>query len=67
MYISVVCGLMAWKIDNEKCLRCGACVSVCPELALELKETGIVHDAKKCTLCGICEKVCPVRAIEVKK
>ncbi len=58
---------MAWKIDRDKCLRCGACVSVCPELALELKEDGIVIDSRKCTLCGICGKVCPAKAIEVKK
>jgi len=58
---------MGWKIDKEKCLKCGACVGVCPFLALELKENGIVNDKKKCTLCGICEKVCPVGAIKVKK
>jgi ferredoxin len=59
---------MAWKIEREKCLRCGACVSVCPVLALELDESGgVKHDRKKCTLCAICSKVCPVRAIEVEK
>ena len=59
---------MVWKIDNEKCLRCGACVSVCPVLALELKEDGgIIHDQEKCTLCGICSKMCPVGSIEVRK
>jgi ferredoxin len=58
---------MAFKIDGGKCLRCGACVSVCPVLALELEETGVIHDSKKCTLCGICQRVCPVRAIKVEK
>ncbi|UCD02953.1 MAG: 4Fe-4S binding protein [Candidatus Aenigmatarchaeota archaeon] len=58
---------MAWDINRDKCLRCGACVSVCPELALDLKEGGIKNDAEKCTLCGICQKVCPPHAIEVKK
>ena len=58
---------MAWEINREKCLRCGACVSVCPELALILREEGIVHDGDRCTLCGICERVCPIRSITVVK
>ena len=58
---------MAWENDRGKCLRCGACVSVCPELALELKEEGLVHDGDACNLCGICGKICPVGSIEVDK
>ena len=57
---------MAWSIDNEKCIKCGGCVSVCPFAALELKENVIINE-ELCTLCGICEKACPVTAIEVKK
>jgi ferredoxin len=56
-----------WEINNKKCLRCGACVSVCPKAALELTEHGIEHDDKLCNLCGICEKICPVGAIKVKR
>ena len=58
---------MTWKIDNKKCLKCGACVSVCPFLALELTSKGIKINKEKCKLCGICEKVCPVKAITVDK
>ncbi len=58
---------MAWEITKERCLRCGACVSVCPVLALELRKSGILNDSGKCTLCPICEKVCPVGAIRVEK
>jgi ferredoxin len=58
---------MAWKIDRGVCLRCGACVSVCPVLALELQESGVAHDAGKCTLCTACEKICPVGSIRVEK
>lgn len=56
-----------WNIDRDKCLRCGACVSVCPFLALDLQESGVKNDSKKCTLCGICQKVCPAGAIKVEK
>jgi ferredoxin len=55
-----------WKILREKCLRCGACIGVCPNLALELTESGVKIDKSKCKACKICEKTCPVGAIEVK-
>ncbi len=56
-----------WFIDNEKCLKCGACVGVCPKIALELSEHGLFCDKNLCNLCGICERVCPVGAIKVEK
>lgn len=58
--------LMTWKIDNNRCLRCGGCVSVCPTAALELRDN-VIYDSKLCTLCGVCEKACPVEAIKVCK
>jgi ferredoxin len=57
---------MAWNIDNNKCLRCGGCVSVCPTAALELRDI-VIYDEKLCTLCGVCEKACPADAIKVTK
>ncbi len=57
---------MTWNISNNKCLRCGGCLSVCPTAALELKDK-VIHDDELCTLCGICEKFCPVGAIKVTK
>lgn len=56
-----------WKINKDKCLRCGACVSACPVNALELTDSGVEWDEEKCTFCGNCEKICPVGAIEVEK
>jgi electron transfer flavoprotein alpha subunit len=58
---------MGWKLDKNKCMECGACVSVCPFSALELGRDGLEYYVDKCTLCGICERVCPVSAITVKK
>lgn len=51
------------KIDEKKCMRCGGCVGVCPQNALELKEWGIERN-DKCNSCGICKKFCPFEAIE---
>jgi len=59
-------GHMAWGLNREKCLKCGACVAVCPFAALEL-ESFPENDMEKCTLCGTCQKVCPVGAIKVEK
>ena len=57
---------MGWKINNDICIRCGGCVSVCPFGALELKDD-IMFNEKLCNLCGICEKACPISAIKVRK
>ena len=49
------------KVDKEKCIGCGACVSICPE-AFEMKD-GKAHVKGK----GKCAKeaadTCPVQAI----
>lgn len=54
-----------WKISRRKCLKCGACVSVCPTMALKLDEKGIRWDKEKCTYCSNCQQICPVGAIEI--
>ena len=67
---------MAYRIDTNKCLKCGICIDECPEGAivvdkkitdfdgLNLYTTRI--DPKKCTDCGVCvsfEWWCPAKAI----
>lgn len=54
-----------FNLNKEKCLRCGACVSVCPLQALELDESGIIWDEEKCNFCKICKKICPAQVIEI--
>ena len=56
---------MVVKVNRFKCGYCGACVSVCPENALELIETWIEVD-DSCTTCGICIKICPVGALDIR-
>ncbi|NIO20451.1 MAG: 4Fe-4S dicluster domain-containing protein [Candidatus Aenigmarchaeota archaeon] len=58
---------MAVKTDKNKCLRCGGCVGVCPQVALDLTEHGLTCDPKKCVDCGICVNFCPVEALSLKK
>ncbi len=52
------------NIDAKACLRCAACVSLCPTDALTLGFEGIVCQAEQCTLCLDCVLFCPVEAIK---
>jgi len=69
---------VAHKIDLKECLRCGICVSKCPQGAIiedsvVEKDGMVLHntriDPDKCNDCGICEKAddeeyfCPAEAI----
>ena len=59
---------MVSTVNNEKCLRCGGCVSVCPQNCINLHEVkGIQIEKRKCTSCSICVKFCPVGALFLKK
>jgi len=58
---------MSYKIDKNKCLGCGACVSVCPHHAIILKNGKAEIDQKKCRQCGRCKEICPVKAIQQTK
>jgi len=52
---------------NQKCIRCGHCVKVCPRQCISLKESRILFDYKKCIACFCCQEACPEAAIGVKK
>lgn len=53
--------------DEERCVHCGLCTSVCAPQALDIdRETMRVRfDYEKCVACELCVKVCPVRAMQV--
>ena len=54
--------------NKDKCVDCGACVSICPVGALSLdKDTfKLQFNYEKCIVCGCCVEACPLQAIEVK-
>jgi NAD-dependent dihydropyrimidine dehydrogenase PreA subunit len=53
---------------DEKCVDCGACISLCPVTAIAFdKDFSVVFDENKCigTTCSLCVDACPVRAIRL--
>ncbi|MFH1403597.1 MAG: 4Fe-4S binding protein [Candidatus Altiarchaeota archaeon] len=51
------------QVNRRVCLYCGGCVGVCPQNAIELRETLIDIDQDKCNDCGLCFKFCPAGAM----
>jgi pyruvate formate lyase activating enzyme len=50
---------------NEKCVKCGTCVSVCPTGAQSFDtEYERVFDRSKCNLCGLCVENCMYDALK---
>lgn len=45
-----------------RCIRCGACVRVCPAAAVTLDAAGVTTDRTRCTRCGACVDACPAEA-----
>lgn len=51
-------------VDSKRCFGCGACRSVCPVSAIEMKKDRAgfpvpVVDTEACLGCGACRNVCP--------
>ncbi len=54
------------KKDEEKCMDCGECISLCPVNAIEMEEDWTVElDNQKCIGCGFCTTSCPTKAIKI--
>ncbi len=54
--------------DDDQCIDCGACVSVCPSAALyHADDYSIKLDPDKCNgvTCGLCLDSCPRRALHL--
>ncbi|HOE16557.1 MAG TPA: NIL domain-containing protein [Syntrophorhabdaceae bacterium] len=54
--------------DEQKCVHCGICTSVCAPEALYIPDRNTMRvefDYQRCVACELCVKVCPVKAMSV--
>jgi NAD-dependent dihydropyrimidine dehydrogenase PreA subunit len=52
------------EVDEEQCIDCGSCYSLCPTSAISFKDDyTVVFDKDKCVACGLCIDACPTRAL----
>lgn len=52
-------------VDDDKCIDCGACISLCPTDALHFDENDrLEFSYEKCIGCLLCLDSCPRKAIE---
>lgn len=57
---------MELYVDNEKCIRCGKCMKVCPAVIFRQEKTGSrieLSGIESCIVCGHCVAVCPSGAV----
>lgn len=49
-------------VDQDKCIGCGKCGTVCPEKAITVSDQKAGIAGEQCIGCGECLTVCPVKA-----
>jgi 2-oxoacid:acceptor oxidoreductase delta subunit (pyruvate/2-ketoisovalerate family) len=58
------------KTDYKKCIGCGTCARVCPEIAIKMIKKNNKNIPKTdydfCKGCGLCAEECPVKAIRME-
>ncbi len=53
-------------IDQERCIGCGSCRSICPDRIIRADSSDKAYiDAESCMQCGHCYAVCPAEAVAV--
>lgn len=53
------------NINTEKCIKCGACRTICPHNAVSLNKSFEINKTR-CLGCGQCSNICPQKAINME-
>ena len=57
-----------FDIDWNACIKCGACIAVCPQDAGFITAFDTIAVDEPCDIvCMACEEICPVTAISSRK
>ena len=51
--------------DDNECIHCGACISICPTGTFKFEDWQVMADSGKCIQCGACVTGCPQRALRL--
>ena len=54
--------MVLWE---DRCISCGACSTICPSSAIQIKNGIPITEKEKCILCGKCIEKCPALAREM--
>jgi len=65
-HLKYLSGVSTLKLEQEKCIGCGLCVTVCPQAVFTIEDnlTWIIA-LDNCMECGACVRNCPVAALSV--
>ena len=53
------------EVNENRCIHCGACYSLCPTSVIKFKNHSVEFDEAECVACGLCIDACPTRALKL--